>query len=130
MPRQKPPRKTYKPKLTWTEELDTSDEEWKQLELKATYAGSIYFTIIRTRHKWWGANKHRYCYIELYKKTDTDMHDPLECGPYFENIRIFDPQRYKAEALHWAESYLFSPMRLLGLELDNLTNDKKDDQRR
>ena len=100
------------------------------MSLFTFYQGKRYFVRIRTRHKWWGANKYRTCDIELYHDhgEDEDYYEPMSFGPYYQNIRIFDPQRYKHEALHWAEQVILSPLALLGLELDNLTDDKKDER--
>jgi hypothetical protein len=112
MPRQKPPRKSYTPVLTWAElSPPEPDKGWRFLTLTTTLDEKRYIINIRTRHKWWGC-KQRTCDIDLYQDLgeNEDYYEPVEFGPCYLNIRIFDPQRYKHEAIAWAENVILTPM--------------------
>jgi hypothetical protein len=118
MARTKPPRKKYTPILEWTESdagYPQADKGKYYLTLVTHYPTHTYYVTIRMRHKWWGA-KERTCDIDLYRASG-HLYEPVECGPFYEGIRIFDPYRYKAEALAWAEGVILTPFARLALTL-------------
>jgi hypothetical protein len=109
--RQPRPRKSYKPVLTWIETPFLPETGWTGLVLTTAFENQDFNVTISLRSRK-TSGRNSLCYIDFYR-VDKELLEPVADPLSWYNIRNCNVQRYKPEALAFAESLLLTPMSYL-----------------